>query len=88
MAGASVSVPDDIKRSMFFTPILWHYLTLTENEQSIFAMAAYLQTETRATLLGKIYPGLLDTEEALTSIGAIPLNVEQVLLTRPDAVLC
>jgi iron complex transport system substrate-binding protein len=87
MTGAPVYLSAPPERVMFFAPVVWHYLTLTENDNSVLSVAAFMVREIREGLLGRIFPGLLNIPEALTSMGAIPLSVEQALVSRPDLVL-
>lgn len=74
-------------RVMIFVPMLWHYLLVDGTDQNILAIAKYMKEEAKGTFLGKLYPCVASKNEALTSIGAVPLGVEQIMFLHPDRVL-
>lgn len=87
MTGQPVLLSGTPQSVMVFPPVLWHYLTVDGEEGHISAIASYLKDEADSTLLGTVFPGLLNTDVAATRVGAVPLGVEQILLEQPDLVL-
>lgn len=87
MAGHPVYLEGAARKVMIFAPMLWHYVNVDGSDEHVFAIAKFMKKEAQHTLFGKLYPGIATKDEALTSTGAVPLGVEQVLLERPDAVL-
>ena len=88
MTGAPVYLDGAARKTMIFAPITWHYLTVDNTAENIYAVSGFTFREAEKGLLGQIFPGLLTKREALTQEGAIPLGAEQVLLEQPDAVFC
>ncbi|MDD3598195.1 hypothetical protein, partial [Sulfuricurvum sp.] len=72
---------------MLFVPLLWHYLSVDETDTHITAIARYMKEEANTTLLSKLYPRIITKNEALTSVGAVPLGVEQILFLHPSRIL-
>ncbi len=72
---------------MLFIPLLWHYLSVDETDTHITAIARYMKEEANTTLLSKLYPRIITKNEALTSVGAVPLGVEQILFLHPSRIL-
>lgn len=87
MSGQPVLLSGTPQSVMIFPPVLWDYLAADGGEGHIAAIAGYLKKEADSTLLGKVFPGLLTTDVALTRVGAVPLGTEQILLEQPDLVL-
>ncbi len=75
------------ERVMMFPPVLWHYLTIDSNDSHILAIPKYIKEEAKESLFASLFPSIVLKDEALTSIGAIPLGVEQIMLLQPDRVL-
>ena len=74
------------KRVMIFPPVLWHYLSVDMDDRHILAIAKYMKEEAKATFLEKLYPNISEKDEAFTTVGAVPLGVEQIMLLKPDRV--
>lgn len=87
MMNRSVHLKGTVKRTMLFTPMPGHYITVDGGDTHIAYVAGYLREEASGTLLGDIFPDFSTKKEALTSESAVPLGVEQILLEKPDAVL-
>jgi len=85
----AVNVPKSYQaeRVMIFPPVLWHYLTIDSNDSHILAIPKYIKDEAKENLLASLFPSIALKDEALTSIGAIPLGVEQIMLLNPDRIL-
>ena len=87
MMGRTVVLDGSVKKAMLFTPMPWHYLTVDETDKNIAFITKYMKDEAGQTLFKKIFPNFSKHNEALTSVGAVPLGVEQILYEKPDAVL-
>jgi len=84
---ANVYGDSQAKRVMLFPPILWHYLTVDMNDTHILAIAKYMKDEVKNSFFTSIFPSVALKDEALTSMGAMPLGIEQIMLLNPDRVL-
>jgi iron complex transport system substrate-binding protein len=87
MTGQPVYLKGAARSVMIFAPVAGPYLTVSGTDRHITGLADYIKQEAAETVLGRIFPLLTAKTEAITSIGAVPLNVEQVLLEQPEAVL-
>jgi len=86
MVNKEVNIKNQENTIMMFTPILWHYLSIEQNDNSILFIPKYIKDEVKNSMLSKIYPSILDKKLALTSVGAVPLGVEQILYEKPEII--
>jgi iron complex transport system substrate-binding protein len=86
MHGRAVPVTAPAQRVVTFPPMLWVYLVMDGGAEHILATSRYQLDDIRNGLLRHIFPGAVNLPVALTGLGAIPGDPEQVLVMRADAV--
>lgn len=83
---ARISVPAE--KVFILTPILWHYLTVSQTDKPIVMLPPYMTNEFAVSVLGNIYPELKEKALAFTDFsGPSPISVEELLESDPDAAL-
>ena len=88
MTDRTVTLPEPANRVFILTPILWHYLSVTMTDEPIVKIPPYMVHEFRASVLGRLFPGLEQKDLAFTDFsGPALISVEELLWTKPDAAL-
>lgn len=87
MSGRQAHLPASPQAVAVLARVLSEYVTVDGTDAHIGAVGQFMKDNARTTLLGKLFPGLLE-KEARVRTGSDPMSVEQMLLEAPDAVLC
>jgi iron complex transport system substrate-binding protein len=86
--GRTIHIEAPAETVFITSPVLWHYLSVNPDEGPVTKIPGYMWGEFRATVLGKIFPGLEGKSAAFTNFGTpSPISVEEVLWTDPDVAL-
>jgi iron complex transport system substrate-binding protein len=88
MTDRTVYIEANTPQTFILTPVLWHYLSVNLDADPVTKLPPYMTKEFTSSVLGSIFPTLLDKSLAFTDFsGPAPISVEEVLEANPDAVL-
>jgi iron complex transport system substrate-binding protein len=88
MTGRTIRLDGPAEKVFIATPVLWHYITVNPDDGPVLKIPRYMWGEFRASVLGRIFPGLESKSVAFTNFGSpSPISVEEVLWTDPDVAL-